>query len=111
MPVEKVALRALSFAPTFFLEIDAALALEAAVLESSAPSVTSAYRTREQQEYLYRLWISGKGNLAAKPGTSRHEFGRALDARGTAEWADAMERHGWARPIAAIEPWHWEYTP
>jgi LAS superfamily LD-carboxypeptidase LdcB len=98
----------LSFAPGFLLAAPAAEAAEAAVRESSAPRVTSAYRTREEQERLYALYLSGRGNLAAKPGTSWHERGRALDARGTPEWESAMRRHGWVRVVTG-EPWHWEY--
>lgn len=42
-------------------------------------SVISGLRTRAEQERLYALYLSGRGNLAAKPGTSRHETGDAAD--------------------------------
>ena len=46
--------------------------------------VRSGTRTRAEQEYLYHLYITGQGSLAAKPGSSNHEEGgpigpRALD--------------------------------
>lgn len=39
----------------------------------------SSYRTYAQQVYLYNLYLSGKGNLAARPGTSNHGAGLAVD--------------------------------
>ena len=39
----------------------------------------SAYRSYAQQLYLYDLYLSGQGSLAAPPGTSSHEYGIALD--------------------------------
>jgi LAS superfamily LD-carboxypeptidase LdcB len=41
--------------------------------------VSSSYRFRYQQEIVYQLYLAGKGPIAAKPGTSLHEKGRALD--------------------------------
>jgi phosphopantetheine adenylyltransferase len=41
--------------------------------------ITSGVRSYEEQERLYRRYKSGEGGLAAPPGTSRHEFGRAVD--------------------------------
>ena len=43
-------------------------------------NVLSGKRSRAEQEFLYELYLSGRGNLAAVPGTSRHETGRAVDA-------------------------------
>jgi len=40
--------------------------------------VNESYRTRAQQQHFYDLYLAG-GPLAAKPGRSPHEFGRALD--------------------------------
>lgn len=42
-------------------------------------SVISGLRTRAEQERLYNLYRAGRGNLAARPGTSRHETGNAAD--------------------------------
>jgi hypothetical protein len=41
--------------------------------------INSAMRTREEQERLYALFQSGKGLPAARPGTSSHEKGQAVD--------------------------------
>jgi hypothetical protein len=39
----------------------------------------SSYRTYEQQVELYNAYLNGTGNLAAKPGTSNHGWGDAVD--------------------------------
>jgi LAS superfamily LD-carboxypeptidase LdcB len=94
-----------------YLRTDAARAFDRAVDSSaSTPRIASSFRTREQQERLYALYLSGKGNLAAKPGTSKHEFGLAIDGRGSVEWERAMSANGFKRTVAS-EPWHWEFKP
>jgi LysM repeat protein len=72
----------------------------------------SAYRSYAQQLYLYNLYLSGQGGLAAPPGTSSHEYGIALDL------ADPSMRtvvdqigasYGWAKTEAPEEWWHVNY--
>lgn len=46
--------------------------------------VTSSYRSTAQQQVLYNRYLAGTGSLAAKPGTSEHERGQALDVAKTA---------------------------
>ena len=41
--------------------------------------VTSGFRTIQQQRELYALYLSGRGPLAARPGSSNHQSGHALD--------------------------------
>ena len=41
--------------------------------------ISEGYRSSERQKYFYDLYLAGKGNLAAKPGTSQHEFHIAVD--------------------------------
>lgn len=78
-------------------------------------------RTRARQQELYNLYRAGKGNLAAKPGTSLHESGRALDLGGAFQNAGSAE-HRWLQANAGrwgykwtgknfkqFEPWHWEW--
>lgn len=98
----------LSFAPGHWLDAPAAAAIERAVKASDVPRVNSSTRSREQQQKLYDAYLAGTGNLAARPGTSLHEKGRAIDARGTPSWEAAMVREGWRRTVSS-EPWHWEY--
>lgn len=100
----------LASAPGHKLTRAAARAFDAAASQSSPPRVTSSFRTRAQQEALYALFLAGKGNLAARPGTSLHESGLAVDARGTPAWEAAMVRNGFKRTVTS-EPWHWEFKP
>lgn len=89
--------------------------------------IASAGRTYAEQSRLWKLYLAGKGNLAARPGTSLHESGRALDiTRRTAAqlWAvkggDPMKRkagehirandYGWYRTVPT-EAWHFQYIP
>ena len=89
--------------------------------------IASAGRTYAEQRRLWKLYLTGRGNLAARPGTSRHESGRALDiTRRTAAqlWAvkggDPMKRksgehirandYGWYRTVPT-EAWHFAYDP
>jgi LysM repeat protein len=73
----------------------------------------SGYRSYAQQLYLYNLYLSGQGNLAAVPGTSSHEYGIALDL------AEPYMRtivdqiggsYGWAKTEAPDEWWHINYV-
>src|SRR5437763_16043336 len=41
--------------------------------------IRSGYRSHAKQKALYRKYKKGDGNLAAPPGFSNHESGRALD--------------------------------
>ena len=81
-------------------------------------SVTDSYRSYEGQVSVRKR----KGHLVAtaKPGTSNHGWGRALDVNvndgRTLAWLRAnAEKYGfvnpeWARkPGKSYEPWHWEY--
>lgn len=82
--------------------------------------VNDGGRTREEQAYLYNLYLQGRGNLAAPPGHSLHESGRALDLGGPITNASSREHrwlqanaHRWGfywagKNFSQIEPWHWE---
>ena len=71
----------------------------------------SAYRTYDQQAYLYDQYLSGQGAPANPPGTSSHELGIAVDL------ADPSMRsvvdqiggsYGWSAPYSN-EWWHVQY--
>ena len=87
-------------------------AMKAAGLEGF--SITSGYRTKAQQQALYDAYLRGEGNLAAPPGRSLHEQGRAVDLN----WSQLNDRQrAWLRanlPRFGITPikseaWHWQY--
>lgn len=72
----------------------------------------SSYRSLEEQEYFWRLYQEGRGNLAAYPGTSNHGWGLAVDLR--EEWMrswidDHGARFGWRKTEAPSEWWHINY--
>lgn len=78
---------------------------------------TSSYRSTKKQAELYALYLAGKGNLAARPGTSRHEYGLALDLhiktkRGlvpvgiSEKRRRVLEKHGLR--MLPSEAWHFE---
>ena len=74
--------------------------------------VVSGFRTMAQQRYLYQLYKSGKGNLAAPPGYSNHQSGHALDlntsSSGVYSWlANHGAAYGFKRTVPS-EKWHWE---
>jgi len=74
----------------------------------------SSYRTFAQQQELWNLYRSGKGNLAATPGTSNHGWGLAVDLATTQMRAmvDRIgKRYGWAKEWsdAPSEWWHIRY--
>lgn len=76
--------------------------------------ITSGNRTREEQEVLYRKYLNGSGNLAAKPGSSNHEHGDAADVKiggvNLASNAKALKvatELGLHFPVPG-EPWHVE---
>ena len=70
--------------------------------------VTSALRTRAEQEALYKK----KGGVGvAKPGHSRHESGFAIDINSKSGLLDTnlLAKHNLHRPVNN-EPWHVELT-
>lgn len=82
--------------------------------------IRSGLRTRAEQEALYAAYLNGTGNLAAKPGTSRHETGDAADVgvkvpndpdgvslRDYPGGKAAAIAVGLSFPVAS-EPWHVE---
>jgi LysM repeat protein len=73
----------------------------------------SAYRSYAQQLYLYNLYLSGQGGLAAPPGTSSHEYGAALDLADPSMRTVVDEigaSYGWAKTEAPDEWWHVNYV-
>ena len=99
-------------------KVDASIAgnvkamIEAAKRDGVDLKITSAHRSREQQEVLYQKYLNGTGNLAAKPGTSNHESGLAID------FTNTPGAHAWLAKNAGRfglknlpgEPWHYSTT-
>lgn len=77
--------------------------------------IRSGFRSHDQQKELYARFRQGFGNLAARPGYSNHQNGRAVDIyiddHAIYEWlAEHAHRFGFKRTVAN-EAWHWEYKP
>ncbi len=124
--VPKDELCALGFAPGHHLRADAAVALARLNIAYRARfghdvCLTDSYRSVAAQESL----AARKPGLAARPGTSEHGMGLAVDFCGGVEayrstaydWMRAnAPAFGWQNPDWAIppssreEPWHWEYV-
>ncbi len=73
----------------------------------------SGYRTYEQQQELYDLYLSGKGAPANPPGTSSHESGAAVDLA-EPSMRDVIDQigtaYGWVGTIPS-EWWHVQHNP
>lgn len=73
----------------------------------------SAYRRYADQVYFWNLYRSGRGNLAARPGTSNHGWGRAIDLAAPS-MRRYIDRYGspyrWRKVEAFSEWWHVNYT-
>jgi hypothetical protein len=71
----------------------------------------SSYRPYADQQYFWSLYRSGRGNLAAYPGTSNHGLGLAVDLA-TPQMRTMIDRYGapfgWAKKWsdAPGEWWH-----
>ena len=73
----------------------------------------SGYRSYGSQVYYWNLYTSGRGNLAARPGTSNHGWGRAVDL--AQPWMRTWinnngARYGWRKTEAPSEWWHINYV-
>jgi hypothetical protein len=72
----------------------------------------SAYRTYEQQSYLYNLYLQGIGAPANPPGTSSHEYGTAVDLA-SPEMRTVVDNlgatYGWGKVHGPDEWWHVDY--
>jgi len=72
----------------------------------------SAFRTADEQAYLYQLYLSGLGAPANPPGMSTHQSGLAVDVA-TPEMRSVIDQigaaFGWQGTIAS-EWWHVAYV-
>lgn len=74
-------------------------------------TINSGFRTMAEQQYLYACYQHGNcnnGNLAAKPGYSNHQSGRALDLTTSTWLANNAARFGFKRTVPS-EAWHYEF--
>lgn len=75
----------------------------------------SSYRSLAEQRRMWALYQSGKGNVAAVPGTSNHGWGKAVDEPVYSHQQAILKygsRFGWSHAEGARvgEPWHFTYV-
>ncbi|MEW6434392.1 MAG: D-alanyl-D-alanine carboxypeptidase family protein [Myxococcota bacterium] len=103
-----------------YLRSDAAAAFNAMRRDAARAGVNlnpvSGFRTMAEQTYLYNLYRSGRGNLAARPGYSNHQSGISVDVSTNGSYNSAAyrwlaanaRRYGFVNDVRG-EPWHWTY--
>lgn len=103
-----------------YMRTDAArswLKLQAAAKRAGVSlSVTSGFRTMAEQKRLYALYLSGRGNLAARPGYSNHQGGISIDVGGVNSYGTRAfawlsknaRKYGFVNDVGG-EYWHWTY--
>lgn len=88
----------------------------AAAADGVAVRITDSYRSYEQQvDLVNHKGLYSEGGLAARPGTSIHGWGLAVDAdvndTRTLDWIRTNgPRFGFVEAVPR-EPWHWEFRP
>lgn len=97
-----------------WLAPDAAASYQRMRRDGCPPGITDAGRTRAEQQRLWERYLRGElVATAARPGTSLHETGLALDIPEPARaWVRAHgEAYGWIKDVVRNEPWHMTYVP
>jgi hypothetical protein len=73
----------------------------------------SSYRTYEDQVTFWNLFQAGKGNPAARPGTSNHGWGNAVDLGDPPSMRKVIDQfggpYGWRWGEVTSENWHVTY--
>ena len=73
--------------------------------------INSGFRTMAEQQHLYACYQNGNcnnGNLAARPGYSNHQSGRAVDITVSSWLVNNAARFGFRRTVPS-EAWHYEF--
>lgn len=87
-------------------------------LEKAAASVNdyitlnSAFRSCAEQYLLYGYYQRGQCGitLAAQPGSSNHEGGRAVDTSNYNYWTGILSKYGWVHSYPSSDPVHFDYS-
>ena len=88
----------------------------AAAADGVSIRITDSYRSYDQQvDLVNRKGLYSEGGLGARPGTSNHGWGLAVDAdvndARTLDWIRTNgPRFGYVEAVPR-EPWHWEFRP
>jgi hypothetical protein len=71
-------------------------------------TLTSGFRTNDEQQRLFDCFQAGQCPVAAPPGSSNHQNGRALDLSVSTWLANNAAEFGFKRTVPS-EPWHYEF--
>lgn len=94
------------------LQSKAADSLEAAAASvNDYITINSAFRTCAEQYLLYNWYQRGQCGitLAATPGNSNHEGGRAIDTSYYSYWNSILASYGWTHSYPDSDPVHFDY--
>jgi hypothetical protein len=88
----------------------------AAIAKELGVPIISGNRSNDKQWELYDAWVASgrKGYPVARPGTSKHETGNAIDVdmkSATPEQIAALKSKGFTQPLPDKDPNHWELKP
>jgi LAS superfamily LD-carboxypeptidase LdcB len=77
-------------------------------------AIRSGFRSHDQQKELYARFRRGWGHMAAKPGFSNHQSGKAVDIDiddyKVYEWLKKHAHKFGFKKTVRREAWHWEYV-
>ncbi|MBX7101050.1 MAG: carboxypeptidase regulatory-like domain-containing protein [Myxococcaceae bacterium] len=95
-----------------YLAPPASAAMKRAVAASGTNiTINSAWRSVAQQYLLYKWWKAGQCGIqiAAAPGKSNHQSGRALDVPSYSFWIPKLQAQGW-RWLGSSDRVHFDYN-
>jgi hypothetical protein len=95
------------------LQDGAADSLEAAARSvNDYITINSAFRSSAEQYLLYQWYLKGLCgiSLAAAPGSSNHEGGRAIDTSNYNYWQSILAGYGWVHSYPSSDPVHFDYS-
>lgn len=98
---------------TCTLQSSAASALESAARsKNDYITLNSAFRSSAEQYILYQWYLKKMCSisLAAAPGSSNHEGGRAIDTSNYNYWSSTLGAYGWSHTYPSSDPVHFDYT-
>lgn len=83
----------------------------AAASKNDYITLNSAFRSSAEQYMLYNMYLQKRCqiSLAAQPGASNHEGGRAVDTSSYNYWLSTLNNHGWSHTYPSNDPVHFDY--
>ncbi len=76
-------------------------------------AIRSGFRSHDKQKELYKRFRRGWGHMAARPGFSNHQNGKAVDIDiddyDVYEWLRGNANKFGFKKTVKREAWHWEY--